>query len=94
MSATPKHPIAPDARGAHSLHRLVGALPWPQACARIEALQEAADHLDLQWTDVPLEREEGTLISAALRETADLVYKLRVMKRPNVAGERLPAKNV
>jgi hypothetical protein len=24
MSATPKHPIPPDARGAHSLHRLVG----------------------------------------------------------------------
>jgi hypothetical protein len=24
MSATPKHPVPPDACGAHSLHRLVG----------------------------------------------------------------------
>jgi hypothetical protein len=35
MSAAPKHPIAPDERGAHSLHRLVGRLAegledfWP-----------------------------------------------------------------
>jgi hypothetical protein len=27
MSATPEHPTAPDARGAHSLNRLVGLLP-------------------------------------------------------------------
>jgi hypothetical protein len=26
MSATPKHPTAPDGRGAHSLYRLVGLL--------------------------------------------------------------------
>src|ERR1039458_2590775 len=26
MSATPKHPTPPDARGAHSLHRLVSRL--------------------------------------------------------------------
>jgi hypothetical protein len=25
MSASPKHPTAPDARGAHSLHRFVGS---------------------------------------------------------------------
>ena len=27
MSAAPKHPIAPDARGAHSLHRRVVRTP-------------------------------------------------------------------
>lgn len=28
MSATPKHPTAPDVHGAHSLHRLVGRPGW------------------------------------------------------------------
>lgn len=28
MSATPEHPIPPDGRGAHSLHRLVRGFAW------------------------------------------------------------------
>jgi hypothetical protein len=28
MSATPKHPKSPDARGAHSLHRLAVLVIW------------------------------------------------------------------
>jgi hypothetical protein len=40
MSATPKHPTAPDARGAHSLHRLVRPL---FANARVNLFQLIQD---------------------------------------------------
>jgi hypothetical protein len=38
MSATPKHPISPDTRGAHSLDRLVGRFGYRTVAAAIGEL--------------------------------------------------------
>lgn len=38
-----------------------------QCEARAEAYREAADHLELNWTDDPLEYDEGARISRRLR---------------------------
>lgn len=35
--------------------------------ARIQALEECADHLELHWTDDNLEREEGMKLAGQLR---------------------------
>ena len=57
------------------IQQLIPSLPVPQAFARIAALEEAADHLDLDWTDMPLERADGKALSEILRSAADEVYK-------------------
>ena len=41
-----------------------------QMVARYEALTEAAMHLELDWTDVPSEREEGIVIADWLKREA------------------------
>lgn len=50
-------------------------LPPPVADARIEALEEAATHLELEWTGDKLEREQGNKVAAFLRELADKIYR-------------------
>lgn len=42
--------------------------------AKATALQECAEHMDLLWTDDPLEREQGMLLAAELLRRA---YALR-----------------
>jgi hypothetical protein len=39
--------------------------------ARFQALEEAADHLQLDWTDVALEQEQGLIASRHIRRLAD-----------------------
>lgn len=41
--------------------------------ARWEALNECADHLDLAWTDDPIEREEGIKVGRSLRRMAEKI---------------------
>ena len=41
--------------------------------ARMDALEECAGHLDLDWTDDALEREEGKALSALWRKQAERV---------------------
>ena len=41
-----------------------------QWTARAEALEEAAGHLELSWTDDPLEREQGDIVSTRLYSEA------------------------
>ena len=38
--------------------------------ARAEAYNECADHLEMEWTDDPLEREEGVKLITAFMERA------------------------
>lgn len=42
-----------------------------QRSARIAAFEEAADHLDMDWTDNPEERSQSKIVSAKLRAMAD-----------------------
>lgn len=39
--------------------------------ARIEALEEAAGHLELEWTDDAVERAAGAELAAALRRLTE-----------------------
>lgn len=39
--------------------------------ARAQALEECADHLDLEWTDDPVERQAGAWLGAKLRAEAE-----------------------
>lgn len=40
----------------------------PDECfARAEAYEECAEHLTMDWTDDPVEREAGRLVEKALR---------------------------
>lgn len=41
-----------------------------QCEARFQALDEAAEHLTLAWTDNPIEQQEGYAMSQWLREQA------------------------
>lgn len=43
--------------------------------ARIEALEEAANHLEQNWTEDSLERSEGKKVSAELREKIRELYE-------------------
>lgn len=47
------------------------ALTSEQLFARFQAFDEAADHLQLDWTDDPLEREQGKIVSQQIRLLAD-----------------------
>lgn len=46
------------------------APPSMRAFARAEALEEAAAHLTLEWTDSATERSEGRIIGSQLRKRA------------------------
>lgn len=45
-------------------------LTTQQCFARSEAYQECADHLEMEWTDDPIEREEGVKLIEAFCERA------------------------
>lgn len=45
-------------------------LTTAQCTARAEALEECADHLELNWTDDPVEREQGKIVGDQLRAQA------------------------
>lgn len=49
------------------------ALTSEQLFARFQAFDEAAEHLQLDWTDDPLEREQGKIASEQIRLLADRV---------------------
>ena len=53
-----------------ALPPLIEALPVAVSDARIEALNEAADHLELEWTDDRTERAQGNVVIAYLRAAA------------------------
>lgn len=55
---------------------IVSKFPKNIADARIEALEEAARHLDLNWTDDPEEKHQGTEVSHFLRQCAQNIYEL------------------
>jgi hypothetical protein len=46
--------------------------------ARALAYEESADHLELEWTDDPLEREEGDRLALLLRSECE---RLRIRAR-------------
>lgn len=45
-----------------------------QMLARVAALDEAADHLEQEWTDKKAEREQGQCVSKNLRRQAERLY--------------------
>ncbi len=49
------------------------ASPYADKCerlrARAEAYREAADHLEMDWTEDPIERAEGRKLTAQFRRT-------------------------
>lgn len=47
-----------------------------QWAARAEALEEAAGHLELDWTEDPIEREQGDIVTAMLRKMADEAFEI------------------
>jgi hypothetical protein len=80
MSAPPTQPIAPDVRGAHSLHRLVGQaehtvmlFPWEQ--------KEYAEHLEVMHNE---RRQKEFLLGSILR-----IAKAVNATDPVTAGELL-----
>lgn len=54
-------------------------LTFERCTARAEALEECADHLEQNWTDDPIERQEGQHIERNLRATADW-YRTKAAK--------------
>lgn len=58
-----------------SAPQLVGSLPEAEALARIEALEEAAGHLEMDWTEDPEERKQGTWVALVLRHAAREVFE-------------------
>jgi hypothetical protein len=44
--------------------------------ARTVALEEAAEHLEMSWTEDPEERHQGTEVSHALRKMAQQLFNL------------------
>lgn len=46
-----------------------------QRNAKIEALNEAADHLSLNWTDDQEERKQGLIVAAELRRRINRLMK-------------------
>lgn len=58
------------------LQSLVKKLPRNVADARIEAMNEAAEHLDMQWTEDEEERIQGQNVAHALRESANQIFAL------------------
>ena len=55
-------------------------LTTAQCSARATALEEAADHLDIKWTDNPDEIAQGKIVSEALRKQAKKWWKYKVMR--------------
>lgn len=55
---------------------LVGPLPRNVADARVAALEEAADHLDMTWTDDAEEKHQGTEVSFVLRKMAQHLFEV------------------
>ena len=56
---------------------LVLPLPRNVADARIEALEEAASHLDMTWTEDDEEKIQGREVSHQLRAMAQQIFELR-----------------
>jgi hypothetical protein len=50
--------------------------------ARAEALEECAGHLELEWTDDPLERAEGMKLGAKFRREAIKLTQKAGVRRP------------
>lgn len=55
---------------------LVRPLPRNVSDARTVALEEAAEHLEMSWTEDPEERHQGTEVSHALRKMAQQLFIL------------------
>lgn len=51
-----------------------------QCLARAHALEEAADHLHMSWTDDRTEYEQGIAVAALLRTEADR-WRVRGLER-------------
>jgi surface antigen len=49
------------------------ALTEQEREARIAALEEAADHLDMAWTGDATEKAQGEIIAAQLRKRAERI---------------------
>jgi hypothetical protein len=81
MSATLKHPIAPDKRGAHSLHRRIGRdydLHYRHEGREIKMLWYA---LSAAWIRADFWRDHPGVACKVVRRST------------NARGERLPAKD-
>lgn len=65
------------------------ALTSEQLFARFQAFDEAAEHLQLDWSDDPLEREQGLIASQQIRLLAD---KAKVKAHKALRREEAAAK--
>lgn len=69
---------------ADCLQQLVKPLPRNVADARIEALEEAAGHLDLTWTEDDEEKIQGHEVSHQLRKMAQQIFELRLNEKADL----------
>src|ERR1039458_861971 len=83
MSATPKHPTAPDARGAHSLDRLV--MPPVETFSEHEV--EHAIRQFLQWGEQEYQKSHKGYFSGPGWAARCLRYHLSQLDRHNDTGE-------
>ncbi len=52
------------------------SLTSEQCTARAEAFEECASHLEQDWTDNPVELEQGIILTKQLRDKADKYHTM------------------